>query len=73
MREVLEVRWQALKEGRDSFEAVWDWLNGLSNGELDSLLAEFESRKTWRQRMKTRDAKMAFITAQICRGDVFLD
>ncbi|MGS0763160.1 hypothetical protein [Syntrophomonas curvata] len=56
MREVLEVRWQALKEGRDSFEAVWDWLNGLSNGELDSLLAEFESRKTWRQRMKTRDA-----------------
>ena len=73
MQEVLKVRWQALKEGRDSFEAVWEWLNGLSDEKLDSLLAEFESRKIWRQRMKTRDAKMAFITARVCRGDAFLD
>lgn len=73
MRDVLEVRWQALEEGRDSFEAVKEWLNGLSGEELDSLLVEIESRKIWRQRMKTKDAKVEFITAQVCRGDVFLN
>ena len=72
MEELFTVRQAARQAGRDTFEGVRAYLEGLDDTRLVDLVAAFESRKTVRARMKTRESKIRYLVAQVCHGDAFL-
>lgn len=70
MDKVFIVRGQALREGRETREAVREYLAGLSDAELQAITTQFESRKT--KQPKKRENKINLIAARACQGDAFL-
>lgn len=70
--EASKVRVRAMEAGQSTRQAVEAYLGSLTDTELTGTVAEVQSSKTARARMKTREAKIQHIASRICQGDAFL-